>query len=208
MPLASVSKTALFGDSSALPDVESIVRNLAHDLRQPLSAIESIAFYLDLMMVDENSKSRKQVNRLRELVQQTNWVVSNAIHSTGSARLSLEITDIGSVAADAATKWASETGSQVTLVRPEQIRSQLLDEQQISLAFENILSFFNRGSLVHVSITTCDQQAEIELSSIELRLPEADCLALQATERIIDQHGGSLHFDPPAMVRVVLPYRF
>jgi hypothetical protein len=150
------------------------------------------------------------VNRLRELVQQTNWVVSNAIHSSGSAGLSLAIADIAELTAEAATKWASDTASQITLVRPEQMRNQLLDEQQIALAFENLFSFFCRGSLVHVTITASENQSEIELSSSEMRFPEADCLALQATRRIIRQHGGTIEFaeSEAAAVRVQLPYRF
>jgi signal transduction histidine kinase len=206
MRFATSHVTPGSGESSAQPNVESIVRNLAHDLRQPLSAIESIAFYLDMMIDESDSKTRKQVNRLRRLVQQTNLVVCNAIHSIGGAALTLAVMDLGELVAEAATDWASETGSRVTLVRPNQVRQQLLDGQQISLALANVFSFLPRGGSVFVTVSATLDVSAVEIEAAELRPPESDSLALLATQRIVEQHGGTIEFSDSVFIR--LPLRF
>ena len=207
MIFATPQPTSISGESSVQSNVETIVRNLAHDLRQPLSAIESIAFYLDLMMEDGDAKTRKQVSRLRHLVQQTNWVVSNAIHTAGSAPLALAVADMGTIVSEAVTAWAAESGSQVTLVRPDQIRQQLLDEQQITLALTNVLSFTPRAGSAFVTIASTESSTEVEITSAEMRAPEEDALAMRATQRIIGQHGGSLLISESSVL-IRLPLRF
>jgi two-component system sensor histidine kinase HydH len=55
------------------------VRHLAHELRQPLSTIESIACYLDLVLPPTAVNVREQVAKLQILVEQSSWIVSNAV---------------------------------------------------------------------------------------------------------------------------------
>ncbi len=71
-------------------DAANVVRHLAHELRQPLSTIESIAYYLDLILPPDAAKAREQVEKLQHLVEQSNWIVSNAVDFVQAAPLSLE----------------------------------------------------------------------------------------------------------------------
>ena len=73
-------------DSDQPVEAAEIVRHLAHELRQPLSTIESIAYYLDLVLPPEAPKARQQIDKLQQLVEQTNWIVSNAVHYVQAAR--------------------------------------------------------------------------------------------------------------------------
>src|SRR4051794_24518142 len=118
MPPATIvlSLNESAGESRVEPNADTIIRNLAHELRQPLSALESIAFYLDLMLTQEDPKTRKQLRRLRHLVQQSDWAVSNAILTAGVSPLTLNTLNLADVVADAATSWAAEHSLQVGLV--------------------------------------------------------------------------------------------
>ncbi len=55
------------------------LQTIAHELRQPLSAIESIAYYLSLALPRDSRPARKQARRLQQLVEQSNWILTSAL---------------------------------------------------------------------------------------------------------------------------------
>jgi len=57
---------------------EELVRDLVHDLRQPLSSIEAIAYYLEMTLPAEQIQARLYMRRLQELVDQTSSVLKDA----------------------------------------------------------------------------------------------------------------------------------
>lgn len=57
---------------------------LAHELRQPLSNIEAIAYYLKMILPAGDVKIQAQLARIRVLVEQSNWILSNALSLAGS----------------------------------------------------------------------------------------------------------------------------
>ena len=65
-----------------------ILGTVAHELRQPLSNIEAIAYYLTLVLPKGDRKIQAQVERIRELVQQTNEIISNSVRQADDARIS------------------------------------------------------------------------------------------------------------------------
>lgn len=58
---------------------DSVIRTLSHELRQPLSTIESIAYYLQLALPHSDPHIAEQITRLRALVDQSNWILSDAV---------------------------------------------------------------------------------------------------------------------------------
>src|ERR1700688_4596521 len=62
---------------ASLPAVD--LQPIAHELRQPLSAIESIAYYLNLALPRDSRPARKQARRLQQLVEQSNWILTSAL---------------------------------------------------------------------------------------------------------------------------------
>src|SRR5580700_3151770 len=57
-----------------------VLRVIAHELRQPLSTIEAIAYYLSLVLPrDGDGKIHQQLDRLQQLVEQSNWILSNSL---------------------------------------------------------------------------------------------------------------------------------
>jgi signal transduction histidine kinase len=52
---------------------------VAHELRQPLSNIEAIAYYLSMILPRGDAKIQLQLARIRELVEQSDLILSNAL---------------------------------------------------------------------------------------------------------------------------------
>jgi signal transduction histidine kinase len=58
---------------------DEFLGTLAHELRQPLSNIEAIAYYLSMILPPGDQNIQAQVARIRELVEQTNSILSSAL---------------------------------------------------------------------------------------------------------------------------------
>jgi signal transduction histidine kinase len=58
---------------------------VAHDLRQPLSNIEAIAYYLTLILPQGDQKIQEQLARIRELVRESNEILSGGVRLAASA---------------------------------------------------------------------------------------------------------------------------
>ena len=57
---------------------DELVRDLIHDLRQPLSSIEAIAYYLEMTLPPDLIQARLYMRRLQQLVDQTSAVLQDA----------------------------------------------------------------------------------------------------------------------------------
>ena len=55
--------------------------NLAHDLRQPLSAIEAIAYYLEKTLPEDQREARQYLLRLQELVETSSTILTDAVNA-------------------------------------------------------------------------------------------------------------------------------
>jgi phosphoglycerate-specific signal transduction histidine kinase len=56
---------------------------LVHELRQPLSSIEAIAYYLEMTLPAEQFQARQYMWRLQQLVEQANTILEQSL---GTAR--------------------------------------------------------------------------------------------------------------------------
>jgi signal transduction histidine kinase len=66
--------------SQPLPNrTQEAIFNLAHDLRQPLSAIEAIAYYLEMTLPVDQLDARRHLAKLQELVVQSDSILSDAV---------------------------------------------------------------------------------------------------------------------------------
>ncbi|HEY3740420.1 MAG TPA: hypothetical protein VGL53_11280 [Bryobacteraceae bacterium] len=164
------------------------------------------------MLNQEDPKMRKQLRRLRQLVQQSDWAVSNAVLTAGVSPLTFSAVNLADLVADCATNWAAEHSLQLGLVRPDQFRVQLLDEDQIRLLMRNILSFIRRGSYASIVVSASETDAEVMVEAEEMQIPDSESLALMAIEKIVTQHRGSVAIEEgpedAKRIRVRLPFRF
>ena len=66
--------------SQPIPNrTQEAIFNLAHDLRQPLSAIEAIAYYLEMTLPVDQLDARQHLARLQELVVHSDAILSDAV---------------------------------------------------------------------------------------------------------------------------------
>jgi|ERR1700680_988328 len=58
---------------------EETVRDLVHELRQPLSSIEAIAYYLEMTLPAEQFQARQYMRRIQLLVDEASLTLSSAV---------------------------------------------------------------------------------------------------------------------------------
>ncbi|MBZ2180968.1 MAG: sensor histidine kinase [Acidobacteriota bacterium] len=83
-----------------------IVGQLAHELRQPLSAMEAIVYYLQLTVVDD-ARTRAQIEKLRQLIEQSGSILSDAVHYLQAAPARPEPHDLHEALAESAGRLAT-----------------------------------------------------------------------------------------------------
>jgi signal transduction histidine kinase len=75
---AVVIESPSFLEATAGPAPEEAVRDFIHDLRQPLSSIEAIAYYLEMTLPAEQQQARHYMRRLQQLVYEANSILQHA----------------------------------------------------------------------------------------------------------------------------------
>jgi signal transduction histidine kinase len=58
------------------------LRDLVHELRQPLSSIEAIAYYLEMTLPAGQFEARKYMSQLQRLVADTNSILERSVSAT------------------------------------------------------------------------------------------------------------------------------
>ena len=74
--------------SVAIASPEERLRDLVHELRQPLSTIEAIAYYLEMTLPAGQFEARQYMSQLQSLVADTNTILERSVGVTrkGCAR--------------------------------------------------------------------------------------------------------------------------
>jgi K+-sensing histidine kinase KdpD len=195
------------------------LQTIAHELRQPLSAIESIAYYLSLALPRESRPARKQARRLQQLVEQSNWILTSALQladETTLAPLPLNLEELITQAVNSCTVQGEprihlELAAGLPLVHLDPGRGRAL--------LENLLTLFRQlASDVHpVRITTAAGEGGVSFGIAtaipgyrsEASLGPGCGLSIQSARRVVEGHGGTLNIHVDAVsgvsLKVVLP---
>lgn len=78
-----VETPAYFEAPISKPSADEALRNLVHDMRQPLSSIEAIAYYLEMTLPPDQLQARHYMRRLQQFVDQAESILS---HTAALAR--------------------------------------------------------------------------------------------------------------------------
>lgn len=65
--------------SVAIASPEERLRDLVHELRQPLSTIEAIAYYLEMTLPAGQFEARQYMSQLQRLVADTNTILERSV---------------------------------------------------------------------------------------------------------------------------------
>jgi signal transduction histidine kinase len=69
-----------------VPMRDELVRDFIHDMRQPLSSIEAIAYYLEMTLPAEQLQARHYMRRLQQLVDEASSILHHAAVDGGVCR--------------------------------------------------------------------------------------------------------------------------
>jgi len=218
MPLTFVIESTATAESASEHSEESVLRAIAHEIRQPLSTIESIAYYLSLALPD-NDKHREQLVRVQQLVEQSNWILSNGLGLADSRRAKPETIDIDDLIEEAISARPASIDLPVECELAAGLPLVELDPCYGRELIENLLGLFRQiATEAHPARLRTSSGAlgvEIDISTTvpgyrsTASLPPGSALSLDCARRIATMHGGSLihSIDPVSgiRVRVMLP---
>lgn len=184
-------------------DAASVLRHAAHELRQPLSTMESIAYYLELILPDTDERGREQLERLRQLVEQSNWIVTNAIDVVRAAPATPEFVDIAVLLCDVADEMDAPL---IEMRIPDGLPMVRLDPEQGRRLVHNLITFFRQIAdqrypmIVSASFNrdvvsieaSVRRPAKLDISAHAPGLPAGSGLSLASIRRIVEANGGAV----------------
>lgn len=193
-------------------ETAAIVRHIVHELRQPLSTIEAIAYYLKLTIPPNQARAREQAGKLQQVVDQANSILTDAIFFLESATPKPELVDLSGLVSemlDQPSDGGCHVHREVELCHAAPAR---LDPAHLRYLIRNLLGFFTQIARPDGSIkvrTVLTGAEAVLLLSAEGRsvapaalrnifepfsqsLPGEGGLPMASVRRIVDAHAGRI----------------
>ena len=204
---------------AAVPETQSlpaavVLETIAHELRQPLSAIESIAYYLSLVLPRDGGPAREQAARLQQLVEQSNWILTSALQLADAGPLAPQLVNLEALVMQVVAEDSSvrlELAGGLPLVRLDPGRGRALLENLL-LLFRQVASDLHP---VHVRTSRSDGGVLLAMATAvpgyrsEAGLGPGCGLSIESARRVVEAHGGAFDIQVDAVsgvsVEVVLP---
>ena len=82
-------------------EVPDALRQIAHQIRQPLSTIEAIAYYLSITLPKQDAKAHAQLEKVQRLVEDANLILCDALFYFQAAPQRLATVNLNEVICDA-----------------------------------------------------------------------------------------------------------
>ena len=188
------------------------LRDIAHDLRQPLSTIEAIAYYLSLVLPRDDEKTHEQLDRLQLLVEQSNWILSNGLSladppasGRSGARVDLEELITQTLAARPAASIRLLLSGDLPHIQADPALARSLIENLLTLCRQ--IATLENPATVETAVHPPGVSVEIRTQASGFRSIAGGSLSLESARRIAEAHGGRLEVssDFGLRVQLVLP---
>lgn len=194
-------------DSRPEFEVTEVVRQLSHELRQPLSTMESIAYYLSMVVPRHDLRVRQQVEKLQTLVEQMNWVLADAVHFFQATPPNPQLVDLNELVSETITNEPhAHSPLQVSLC--ESVAMVTMDPSQARHCVQSLIGLVRKWAHGEVRISTQHVGSEVHLrvAAPQLRIqsdeaslifepfrphaPAGAGLAFASVRRIAEANGG------------------
>jgi signal transduction histidine kinase len=182
-----------------------VLVTVAHELRQPLSNIEAIAYYLSMVLPQGDAKVQAQLARIRELVEQSGWILSSALRLAGSAPTAPQAVSLEELITESVFSSSAQTN--VILALSGDLPLVHLDPRDGRDLVDSLLMLFRTMSATgSVTVTTSARLEGGVLLEIHASGDSSHGvygagseLALESVRRIAEAHGGTfeVHGDSP-----------
>lgn len=179
-----------------------ILMDVAHELRQPLSNIETIAYYLSMVLPPGDKKIQAQLGRIRELVQQSSWILSSGVNLAGSIPIAPQPMALEELITESVISSGSH--AHVHLALSGDLALVQLDPRAGRDLVDSVLMLFRSMADGSAPITVTTSARPEGGVLMEIRTPEDCCqrvsgagseLALESARRIAQSHGGTFQVD-------------
>lgn len=207
-------------------DVSGTVRHLVHELRQPLSGIESIAYYLEMVLPELGEDARQQFGRLRQMVQQANWILEDAVLCSRGVEPRREEVSINECVEAFAARVALEDDLNIDLSLDPMAGPASVDPVHLDLLLSKSLEFFREVAECREPIelstlatppgfVTIDFQVEIDTDPVPLcRLldptpcGDSEDVPAGSLRKLTEANGGAFQLTSEEEGRLALRLRF
>jgi light-regulated signal transduction histidine kinase (bacteriophytochrome) len=190
----------------------ALLETLVHELRQPLSAIESTAYYLTMVLPRTERRAQDHAACLQRLVGQANWILSSGLQLADASPMRPEPLDLGELITQTVASQIAERGGPPRLDLASGLPPVRLDPGRARFLVEHLLAMVGRVSdAAHAVRVRTSRGASPELgTALELILELAantrgqgpeDCfgagasMGIECARRIVEAHGGTFHIE-------------
>jgi K+-sensing histidine kinase KdpD len=195
-------------------DPTETLRSIAHELRQPLGTIESIAYYLSLVLPRDGGPVQEQLTQLQHLVEQSNWILTSGLQLADPPPICPVPINLEELVTHQATTRTSPPDNLLRLELAGDLPLVSLDPSLGAGLIENLFTLFRQlateANPVTLRTALNEEGVVLEISTTapgfrsEGALGAGAVLSLRSARGIVEAHGGSLELsiDPAAGIRL------
>ena len=125
------------------PEQPGVLPRLLHEVRQPLCGIESIAYYLEMALEDQDDDVRHQCGKIRSMIRQASWLLDDAALGSAPPEPDPATACPNTVAFEIAARLALHDERPLDLRLPPLSSRVHLGEARLRRILEHVLCFFH-----------------------------------------------------------------
>lgn len=189
-----------------------VAGGIAHEIRNPLNAIKTSAYYLINAKGPSPEKVAEHLDRIDRQVTQIDNVVTALSDVARLPEANLTPVDMEEIVQTAVSSFGLLSNIQIALDLPKDLPKVLVDEQQIVIAIKNLIrnarEAMEHGGILTISATAGDARVELTVSDTGVGVPLDDLdrileplyttkargmgLGLSITRAIVEKNLGTL----------------